>query len=233
MIRTLHRPTAPAHRLRRVLGIPASWLRLTAPLLLTTLLAAVLLLAAAGCLFAGEPDDPGDPDGPGRAATHSLPLKIVPQGVEEVHLEPVDPADPDAGYRYVVEYADGHTERLSPDRFAELLYTEFYGNNRLFALFNITSPIGVAWVGLGFLGQILFTGRMLVQWLASERRRRSVVPTAFWWMSLGGATMLIVYFVWRKDIVGVLGQATGWLIYLRNLRLIYRSSAEETPAVPR
>ena len=64
---------------------------------------------------------------------------------------------------------------------------------------------------------------MLVQWLASERNRRSVVPVGFWWMSLGGATLLLVYFVWRKDVVGVLGQATGWLIYVRNLSLIYRS----------
>jgi lipid-A-disaccharide synthase-like uncharacterized protein len=67
-------------------------------------------------------------------------------------------------------------------------------------------------VGLGLLGQVLFTGRMLVQWLASEKQKRSVVPVAFWWMSLIGATMLLVYFTWRRDIVGVLGQATGWFI---------------------
>jgi lipid-A-disaccharide synthase-like uncharacterized protein len=63
---------------------------------------------------------------------------------------------------------------------------------------------------------------MIVQWLVSERARRSVVPAAFWWMSLIGATMLLVYFLWRKDLVGVLGQGTGWLIYIRNLYLLYR-----------
>ncbi|MEM9416080.1 MAG: lipid-A-disaccharide synthase N-terminal domain-containing protein [Planctomycetota bacterium] len=77
------------------------------------------------------------------------------------------------------------------------------------------------WVALGLLGQVLFTGRMLVQWLSSERAKRSVVPPAFWWLSLTGAAMLLAYFIWRTDIVGILGQATGFLIYARNLWLIY------------
>lgn len=155
-----------------------------------------------------------------------LPLKIEPAGVESVRLEPA----PGDGYAYDVLWRDGRRESLTPDEFAALLYTEYSGRSRLYALLNITSPVGVAWVGLGLLGQVLFTGRMLVQWITSERRRRSVVPVAFWWMSLSGATLLVVYFVWRKDIVGVLGQATGWIIYLRNLRLIYRSEREELPA---
>jgi lipid-A-disaccharide synthase-like uncharacterized protein len=46
---------------------------------------------------------------------------------------------------------------------------------------------------------------------------------AFWWMSLVGASMLLVYFIWRRDIVGILGQATGWFIYIRNLVLIHKS----------
>jgi lipid-A-disaccharide synthase-like uncharacterized protein len=83
------------------------------------------------------------------------------------------------------------------------------------------APVGFLWVGLGLLGQVLFTGRMIVQWLISEKNRRSVVPPAFWWMSLIGATMLLVYFLWRKEPVGVLGQATGWFIYVRNLWMIY------------
>jgi len=87
---------------------------------------------------------------------------------------------------------------------------------------NITSwKTGLFWVSIGLLGQVLFTGRMIVQWISSERQQRSVIPVSFWWMSLGGATMLIVYFVWRVDIVGVLGQSTGWFVYLRNLWLIY------------
>lgn len=90
----------------------------------------------------------------------------------------------------------------------------------LFALFNITTWFGVLWVALGLLGQVLFTGRMVVQWIASEKEKRSVVPAVFWYMSLAGATMLMVYFIWRKDIVGVLGQSAGWGIYARNVFLI-------------
>ena len=87
--------------------------------------------------------------------------------------------------------------------------------------------MGIAWVGIGLLGQLLFAGRMLVQWLTSEKRGRSTVPVAFWWMSLTGASMLLVYFIWRKDVVGVLGQSTGWLIYARNLYLIHSHGGSE------
>ena len=81
---------------------------------------------------------------------------------------------------------------------------------------------------IGLLGQALFTGRMLVQWMVSERKGRSTVPVAFWWLSLMGASMLLAYFIWRKDIVGILGQSLGWFIYLRNLSLIYgRRSARD------
>lgn len=93
--------------------------------------------------------------------------------------------------------------------------------NIFFLIFNITSWVNFLWVVLGLLGQVFFTGRMVVQWIVSEKRHRSVVPVAFWWMSLVGASMLLLYFIWRKDIVGVLGQSTGLFIYLRNLWLIY------------
>ena len=91
-------------------------------------------------------------------------------------------------------------------------------------IMNISSAAGMAWVGLGLLGQLAFTGRMLVQWLASEHQQRSVVPIGFWWMSVAGASMLLVYFVWRKDVIGVLGQSTGFLIYVRNLWFIHRGA---------
>ncbi|MEM1446835.1 MAG: lipid-A-disaccharide synthase N-terminal domain-containing protein [Planctomycetota bacterium] len=116
---------------------------------------------------------------------------------------------------------DGHT--LSAEQylaFIEKQQARRDSGGPLFALFNITTWFGVLWVALGLLGQVLFTGRMLVQWLASEKEKRSVVPPIFWYMSLAGATMLLVYFVWRKDIVGVLGQSTGWAIYARNVYLI-------------
>ncbi len=114
-------------------------------------------------------------------------------------------------------------ELLTPDEFARELAGRRPTGRRgaVYSALNITGTAGLFWVGIGLLGQVLFTGRMVVQWLASEREKRSVVPVAFWWMSLGGASMLIVYFVWRVDIVGILGQCTGWFIYVRNLWLIY------------
>lgn len=163
----------------------------------------------------------------GAGTDRPLPLKVKPAGVASVHLLHAPTATEPDRYLYDVAWRDGRRQRLTPDEFADLLYHDFSGRNRLFAFLNITSPIGIAWVGLGLLGQILFTGRMVVQWLTSERVRRSVVPVAFWWMSLGGAALLVVYFVWRKDVVGILGQSTGFLIYARNLRLIYR---EEDPS---
>lgn len=94
--------------------------------------------------------------------------------------------------------------------------------NWAFRLFNITSWAGVVWVAIGLGGQVAFSGRMLLQWLVSERERRSVVPAAFWWLSLIGGVMLFAYFVWRQDVVGVLGQSSGLVIYGRNIRLIYK-----------
>jgi len=78
------------------------------------------------------------------------------------------------------------------------------------------------WLGIGLLGQALFSTRFLVQWLASERMRRSVVPNTFWWFSLAGGATLLAYALWRGDPVFVLGQGLGLFVYLRNLMLIRR-----------
>jgi lipid-A-disaccharide synthase-like uncharacterized protein len=75
---------------------------------------------------------------------------------------------------------------------------------------------------LGFAGQVAFTGRFVVQWLASEREGKSVVPVAFWVLSVVGSLLLLAYAVHRRDPVFVLGQTTGVLIYVRNLHLIRR-----------
>lgn len=123
---------------------------------------------------------------------------------------------------YHVTWTDGRRSWITPDEYAQAIYDERSSRPWHFAFLNITSPVGIAWVALGLLGQVLFTGRMILQWLVSEKQKQSVVPTAFWWMSLAGASMLITYFIWRKDAVGVLGQATGWAIYARNLWLIHR-----------
>ena len=76
------------------------------------------------------------------------------------------------------------------------------------------------WIGIGFLGQALFSARFIIQWLASERLRQSVVPLAFWWFSLAGGATLLSYALWRGDPVFVLGQGLGLVVYLRNLMLI-------------
>jgi lipid-A-disaccharide synthase-like uncharacterized protein len=75
---------------------------------------------------------------------------------------------------------------------------------------------------LGFVAQGLFASRFLVQWIASERAKRSVVPISFWFLSVSGGALLLVYAVLRKDPVFILGQASGLIIYSRNLYLIYR-----------
>lgn len=78
------------------------------------------------------------------------------------------------------------------------------------------------WLGIGFLGQGLFGSRFLVQWIASERSKRSVVPTLFWYLSLSGGLVLLTYAIYRGDPVFILGQAFGFFIYVRNLYLIIR-----------
>lgn len=83
------------------------------------------------------------------------------------------------------------------------------------------------WLGIGFAGQLLFTSRFLVQWIASERARRSVVPLAFWWFSLAGGATLLAYALWRRDPVFAIGQASGLIIYTRNLMLIGRQQRAE------
>lgn len=77
-----------------------------------------------------------------------------------------------------------------------------------------------AWIVLGFVAQALFMMRFVVQWVASERARRSVVPVAFWFFSLGGGFLLTIYAIQRQDPVFILGQGLGLIIYIRNLWLI-------------
>ncbi|MCP5541988.1 MAG: lipid-A-disaccharide synthase N-terminal domain-containing protein [Akkermansiaceae bacterium] len=92
---------------------------------------------------------------------------------------------------------------------------------RFFRLIDVTSWTGVLWFFFGLAAQATFTARMLVQWWAAEKAKSAVVPPMFWWLSLAGASMLMIYFIWRKEVVGFLGQSTGWFIYIRNLWFIY------------
>ena len=83
----------------------------------------------------------------------------------------------------------------------------------------------------GLLGQLLFTARFLVQWIASERAGRSVVPISFWFFSLGGGFILLGYAVYRQDPVFIIGQALGSFIYMRNLMLIAKAKRETEKAL--
>ena len=83
------------------------------------------------------------------------------------------------------------------------------------------------WMAVGFVGQLVFSLRFLVQWIASERRRESVIPTAFWYISITGTIILFAYATYRKDPVFMLGQAFGAVVYIRNLMLIRRKRVTE------
>jgi len=78
------------------------------------------------------------------------------------------------------------------------------------------------WISIGLFGQILFGSRMLIQWIASEREGRSIVPTVFWYISISGGVVLLSYAIYRADPVFILGQAAGSMVYLRNLYFIHR-----------
>ena len=83
--------------------------------------------------------------------------------------------------------------------------------------------VNPVWFVLGMAGQAIFFSRFLVQWVASERARKSFIPPVFWWLSLVGSMLLLAYAIHRKDPVFVLGQAFGWVVYARNLMLIQRN----------
>ena len=82
------------------------------------------------------------------------------------------------------------------------------------------------WIGIGLVGQAMFAMRFIVQWLYSEKHKRSRIPTAFWYFSIGGAAVLLSYAIYRMDPVFILGQSTGFFIYARNLVLIRREHEE-------
>lgn len=128
-------------------------------------------------------------------------------------------ATPD-GPRYRLTRTDGGSELITAEAFAGRSLESERGRSVVERVLNAHGWIGVAWVLFGLLGQVVFMGRMVVQWLVSERSKRSIVPPTFWFLSLVGSVMLLIYFVWRWDVVGILGQSLGSVIYVRNIMLI-------------
>ena len=83
------------------------------------------------------------------------------------------------------------------------------------------------WICVGLGGQLLFMMRFLLQWIATEKARKSVIPVSFWWFSIGGAAILLAYAIYRQDPVFILGQSLGFFIYSRNLWFIYQERSSD------
>ena len=89
-----------------------------------------------------------------------------------------------------------------------------------------TSVTELVWLAIGFTAQLMFSMRFLVQWIHSERAGQSIVPELFWYFSAVGGLLLLSYAIYRVDPVFIVGQATGLLIYSRNIYFIWRSKRQ-------
>ena len=137
------------------------------------------------------------------------------------------PDGADADYQLILERLE--RENISEEEVAKLIEITERVKSRAKARLTLAQRIERAilkpWVIFGFLAQFAFMMRFVVQLIASERKKRSYVPVAFWYLSLTGGTMLFIYALRLRDPVFVLGQGLGCFIYVRNLILIYRRKA--------
>lgn len=92
-----------------------------------------------------------------------------------------------------------------------------------------TSDMEIAWLGLGLAAQAMFSLRFVVQWIASEKARESVIPETFWYFSCAGGVLLLAYAIYRVDPVFIIGQATGLFIYARNIYFIWLGKRAPSP----
>ncbi|MDC1060358.1 lipid-A-disaccharide synthase N-terminal domain-containing protein [Alphaproteobacteria bacterium] len=92
---------------------------------------------------------------------------------------------------------------------------------------NSLSQLEMLFLLIGFIGQGLFASRFVIQWIYSETKGESSIPTIFWYLSIFGGIGLLTYAIFRKDPVIIIGQTFGVFIYLRNLFLIYRKTNEK------
>jgi lipid-A-disaccharide synthase-like uncharacterized protein len=106
---------------------------------------------------------------------------------------------------------------------------------KLSAWWASISTAELLWLTVGLVAQLMFSMRFIVQWIASERARRSIVPEMFWYFSVAGGALLLAYAVYRLDPVFILGQGMGLLIYARNIHLIWKQKTLEAgvPEAPR
>jgi lipid-A-disaccharide synthase-like uncharacterized protein len=139
-------------------------------------------------------------------------------------------------YELRVWWLDEHARAMPPQTISSELAKQAFGanvladmlssrQNLLFRYAKITSWGNLVWISIGLLGQAAFSGRMILQWITSEKERKSVISESFWWFSLFGGVTLFSYFVWRQDPVGILGQASGVVVYARNIRLLRKQAA--------
>lgn len=98
------------------------------------------------------------------------------------------------------------------------------------SFFGVSSVYETLWLAVGFGAQAMFSARFLVQWLASERARASIVPDAFWYLSFAGGFMLLTYAIHRRDPVFILGQAFGLIVYSRNIFFLWQARAGKAKA---
>lgn len=122
----------------------------------------------------------------------------------------------DGSYQYFICRAGEAPQAATLDQLTDEIYHSARAG-AMGSVFGGGSTTVIFWLSLGLFGQVLFTGRMIVQWIASERKGTSIVPPMFWWMSLVGSLLLLSYFMWRRDPIGLLGQAFGSFVYLRNI----------------
>lgn len=198
-------------------------------------IAAMLAVLALGIWLALGPSwRPGIKEPPG--TTHTLELRV---GDTRGALAIIRKPDTPPTFKFL--YRDGTAgAELSKGQLIDVLGEQAVQQlidtrpNWLYRVLNITNPASFWWILLGLGAQTVFSARFLIQWMVSERRKQTVIPEAFWWISLVGGLGLFIYFVWRQDIVGVIGQSSGLVIYARNIRLIHkkrRRDAKTAPAV--
>jgi lipid-A-disaccharide synthase-like uncharacterized protein len=86
------------------------------------------------------------------------------------------------------------------------------------------------WLYLGLTGQFFFSARFLVQWLATEKQKKSVIPVSFWYFSILGSSLLLAYSIYKQDPVFIIGQSFGFIVYFRNLQIIFKKENKEIEA---